>query len=158
MVTIEQITRRLGWIAMSAFSFDARWYARESSPTRSNSSLLFSRALNRRFLCFLRFCRGCAAWFCRGCAAWFRRRCAALFRGESSGALRMILGCRVLRGRTPWRRVCPVADNFFKPAAAGTTGEQRAQDRYDENAQHDRGFPEDAALPLLKRERPHEIE
>jgi hypothetical protein len=59
---------------------------------------------------------------------------------------------------TPRRRVRPIGDNLFKPAAARTTGEQRTQNPYDKNAPHDGGSPENAALPLLKRERSHEIE
>jgi hypothetical protein len=59
---------------------------------------------------------------------------------------------------TPRRRVRPIGDNLFKPAAARTTGEQRTQNPYDKNAQHDGGSPENAALALLKRERSHEIE
>jgi len=58
----------------------------------------------------------------------------------------------------PRRRVRPVGDNLFKPAAARTTGEQHAQNPYHKNAQHDGGFLEDAALVPLKRERSHEIE
>jgi hypothetical protein len=88
----------------------------------ANSNLLFTRVLNLSFLRFL--------WFRRRCAPWFRRRCGAWFRGESSVALRMVLGGRVLRGWMLRRRICPLGDNLFKPAAARTTGEQRTQNPY----------------------------
>jgi hypothetical protein len=125
---------------------------------RSDSTLFFTRALTLGFLGFLWFCGGCAAWLRRRGGAWFRCRCGAWFRGERRAASRLVLGRRVLRGFTPRRRVRPIGDNLFKPAAARTTGEQRTQNPYDKNAQHDGGFPQDAALPLLERERSHEIE
>jgi hypothetical protein len=125
---------------------------------RSDSTLFFTRALTLGFLGFLWFCGGCAAWLRRRGGASFRCRCGAWFRGERRAASRLVLGRRVLRGFTPRRRVRPIGDNLFKPAAARTTGEQRTQNPYDKNAQHDGGFPQDAALPLLERERSHEIE
>jgi hypothetical protein len=125
---------------------------------RSKLSLLFTRALNLSFLRFLWFCRRCAAWFRRRCIAWFRRRCTAWFRRESTAALRMVLGRRVLCGWTRRRRVGPIGNDIFKPAAARTTGEQRTQNRYYKNTHHDGGFPEDIALPLSNCEWPHEIE
>src|SRR5262249_50984663 len=113
-------------------------------------ALLFGRALNLRLLrlLWLRLLR--FLWLCLRRAAWFRRKSAAAFQ--------MVVGCRILHGWSPRRRVCPPRDKVFDPAAARASGKQRSENRYDKNAPHDGRFPEDAALAPLRRERPHEIE